>query len=407
MKALLVATQIDERGGGAAAAARQSAAGLKRRGIDVVVVATRREAGMAVEERDGLRCYTFRPRNLYWIGDKDTRPAYQKAGFQLLDVWNPHVYRTVRRIIERERPDVVHVHKLRGLSPSVWAAARAAGVRRVVHTCHDYELLSPEGTLSGRLGERAARGDRILWPYQALRRSFSRDVALVTAPTCFTLEQHAALGFFPRARQCIVPNSHGLWRDELDARRSAAPESAATQPGRPARFLYLGRLETPKGIEVLLTAFEKAVAREPSLRLDVAGWGTLEHSLRARYEHLPQLRFHGTVGGEAKDVLLAAADALLVPSIWREVFGIVIAEAFAWGKPVIGSDVGGISELVRDGETGFLVPAGDGEAWVEQLLRAAHTIDALRRMPPACWAAARHYTLDAVAEQYAAAYEAA
>jgi glycosyltransferase involved in cell wall biosynthesis len=407
VKALLLATQLDNLGGGAAAAARQLAAGLQRLGVDVVVVSTHRRPELAIDEQDGIRCYRFRPRNLYWIGDKDTKPAYQKAGFQLLDVWNPHVYRVVRAIIEREQPDVVHVHKLRGLSPSVWAAARAAGVRRIVHTCHDYELLSPEGTLSGRLGERAARGDRILWPYQTLRRSFSRGVALVTAPTCATLEQHTALGFFPRARQCIVPNSHGIWRAELEARRAPVVEAEIALPDRPARFLYLGRLETPKGIETLLAAFERAVAREPSLRLDVAGWGTLEDSLRARYRHLPQLHFHGTVRGEAKDALLASTDALLVPSIWREVFGIVIAEAFAWGKPVIGSHVGGISELVRDGETGFLVPAGDRDVWSEQILRAADAIAAVRRMAPACWVAAQRYTLDAVAEQYAAAYEAA
>lgn len=409
MKVLLVATRMDALGGGAATAARQVAAGLKRQGVDVVTVGTRREPGLAVDEQDGVRRYTFRPRNLYWIGDKDTKPVYQKAGFQLIDLWNPHVYRIIRTIIERERPDVVHVHKLRGLSPSVWAAANQAGIAglRLIHTCHDHELISPEGTLSGRLGILAVNGSRWLWPYQSMRRAQTRAVAAVTAPSGFTLRHHTALGFFREACAAVIPNSHGLSEGELDSLRA---ELERQQPGPQTtdlRLLYLGRLDAIKGIAVLCAAFEKAIARRPGPRLDVAGEGVSLEALKSRYAHLPQIRFHGQVLGEQKRRLLSEADAVVVPSVGQEVFGIVIIEAFAHGKPVLATAVGGIPEVVEEGNTGLLVQAGNVEQLAEVISWAGENVGALRAMQPACFVAARAYTLETVTAAFLGIYESA
>lgn len=404
MKVLLIANQIDTLGGGAAAAVRQLAEGLGRRGVRVVVVCSQREPQPA-RQVDGALIYSFRPRNLYWIGDKDSQPAYRKVAFQVIDFWNPHVYQVVREIIAREQPDVVHVHKLRGLSPSLWRATRQAGVARLVHTCHDYELLSPEGTLSGGLGQRAAVGSPWLRPYQGPRRAWSRAVVAVTAPSRFTLDQHTRLGFFAGAKQFVVPNSHGLSRAELEANRAAIIAPAKTDDNtRPTRLLYLGRLDPPKGVDLLCAAFEQAVAAEPSLCLDIAGWGTMLEMLRARFGHIPQLTFHGPVDGQVKRDLVAAADALVVPSVWGEVFGIVIAEAYAYGKPVIATNIGAIPELIQEGQTGFLLPPGDVAALTIALQRAAARPAQLRSMASACLSAANSYTLESMVDAYMAVY---
>ena len=76
MKVLLVATQIDELGGGAAAAVRHLADCLKGQDVEVVLAGSQREAGMVQTDVNGIPAYLFRPRNLYWIGDKDTRATY-------------------------------------------------------------------------------------------------------------------------------------------------------------------------------------------------------------------------------------------------------------------------------------------------------------------------------------------
>lgn len=408
MKVLLVGTQVDHLGGGAAAALRQLAQGLKLHGVEVVIVSTHREPVSSQQQADGIRIYSFRPRNLYWIGDKDTQPPHKKALFQIVDIWNPQVRQALQAIIEHERPDIVHSHKLRGLSPSVWSAASRAGVTNLVHTCHDYELISPEGTLSGRLGRRAAEGELMMWPYQALRRNFSKAVRTVTAPSRFTLDRHIALRYFPKATPRVIPNSHGIGMDELAALRTVVETRAQhNDKTTPGRALYLGRLDPPKGIESLCTAFATAVAAHPSLHLDVAGWGTLLDLLKDRYRNIPQLVFHGPVEGEKKHELLLNADVVVIPSIWEEVFGIVIVEALAYGKPVIATSIGAIPELVIEGKTGHLVPPGDTYALADQLARVASSPHLFRGMTPACLDAAKTYTLESITAAYLAAYNSA
>jgi glycosyltransferase involved in cell wall biosynthesis len=142
------------------------------------------------------------------------------------------------------------------------------------------------------------------------------------------------------------------------------------------------------------------------VRLDVAGDGSRGDALRVAYGGLSQVRFHGHVAGEEKRRLIAAADALVMPSIVREVFGISIAEAYAFGKPVIAARIGGMPELVRPGETGLLVEPGDEAGLQEALCALAADPARVRAMAPACAAAARAYTLEAVTDSYLSAYEA-
>ncbi len=403
MKVLLVSYLLDPRlGGGAATAAAHVVRGLAGQGVEVVTVTTHNDPRPTVTNDNKLRGYIFRPRNLYWVADKSRQPIIKKIVWQLLDVWNPHVYRTVREIVRREKPDVVHIHKLRGLSPAVWSAV-AAESRPLVQTCHDYEAISPEGTLESTVGRLARQRHWMLRPYQAVRARLSNTVDVVTAPSHYTLDVITGAGFFGRARRLVVPNSHGLNEAELEAIRQ--PPRLVAWPDSPLRLLYLGRLETNKGIDILCQAVAQLVADLPHLQLNVAGSGSREADLRAEYAALPQICFHGHVSGSAKQELLAQTDVVVMPSVWQEVFGISIIEAFAHGKPVIASRVGGIPEIVRDKVTGLLVTPGDSGELSVAIQNLAAQPERLQTMSPACRLAARAYTPHAVVAGYLAAYD--
>ena len=163
-------------GAGAAAVAQYIAKELSARGHQVIVITTHPKSHLAVERTNGITVYRFFPCNLYWVGHKDRQQAWKKVLWQLIDIWNPHAFRIVRDILAQERPDVLHVQKLRGLSPAIWSAARAVGISGIVQTCHDYELMSPEGALSSRVGQWALRGAWMLRPYQRIRAQFSKLV---------------------------------------------------------------------------------------------------------------------------------------------------------------------------------------------------------------------------------------
>lgn len=404
MKVLIVAHLLDPQlGGGAATSALRLCQGLAARGVEVVAVTTHGERQPLTSDKDGFRAYYFRPRNLYWVADKDRQSLLKKVTWQLLDTWNPHVYRHMRAIISRERPDVVHIHKLRGLSPAVWAAAAAENCRPIVQTCRDYEIVSPEGLLESSVGRMALRRHWALRPYQAARARWSRTVDVVTAPSRFTLETITGLGFFNCARPLVVPNTHGYRAADLPKLWPAAE----VQPSDGCfRFLYLGRLESAKGIDLLLRAFAQIAATTPQAHLDIAGNGTRAEALQRQYGAQPQVQFHGHTAGSAKDELIRRADVIVMPSIVREVFGNSIIEAFAFGKPVLAARIGGMPELVSPDQTGALVEPDDVDSLARALAEMAAAPERVRGMAPACTAAAYDYTLEAVSDGYLRAYEA-
>lgn len=403
MKVMVVSYLLDPQlGGGAATSALRLCQGLVEQGIDVIAVSTQPQRQARATEADGFRVYYFRPLNLYWVADKDRQPMPKKVVWQLLDTWNPHVYRHLRRIIRRERPDVIHVHKMRGLSPAVWTAAAAENCRPIVQTCRDYEIISPEGLLETTVGRMALQRHWALRPYQAARAAWSREVDVVTAPSQFTLDTITGLGFFGNAHQLVVPNTHGYRATELPR---VAPGLAAKAANGIFRFLYLGRLETAKGIDLLLRAFAGIAAKIPYARLDIAGDGTRAAALGHEYGALAQVQFHSHIVGQEKDNLIAQADVVVMPSIVREVFGNSIIEAFAFGKPVLAGNIGGMPELVQPGCTGMLFNAGDVESLSGALYALASASESVRAMGPACVAAAQDYTLEAVTTAYLKAYE--
>lgn len=397
MKVALVTFRFDARGG-AVAVVRTLAEALSERGIEVVVITSRKEPGLAVHREGPLTVHSFRPPNLYWIGDKDRQATWRKALWQGVDIWNPFVVGPVRRILEAEAPDVVHVHKMRGLSPSVWSAARAAGAPSIIQTCHDFELMSPEGTLNGRTGELARRGALVMRPYQAIRRRFSRAVDIATAPTDFALDLLLDFGFFPRAIHRALPNSHGLTAEQVRERQARPPAGPGDE--RETRLLFLGRLDRVKGIENLCRTFVETARERPNLHLWIAGWGPLDASLRERFEDHPRIRFWGKVTGREKERVLEQCTAMVVPSLVPETFGLVIAEAFTFGKPVIGSRIGGVPELITHGKTGLLVEPGDDDALAAALRRVDAEPDLVSSMRDDCLAAAFAYTIESLVDSH-------
>jgi glycosyltransferase involved in cell wall biosynthesis len=135
------------------------------------------------------------------------------------------------------------------------------------------------------------------------------------------------------------------------------------------RLLCVGRLIPIKGHIVLLRAFAQARQRVPSLRLDIAGRGPLEPALRALAKELgvgDAVRFLGYVAPIQRAIEDAAA--VIVPSM-GEGFGMVALEAMERARPVIAAAIGGLGELVEDGVTGYLVPAGEAEPLADALVR--------------------------------------
>jgi glycosyltransferase involved in cell wall biosynthesis len=177
---------------------------------------------------------------------------------------------------------------------------------------------------------------------------------------------------------------------------------AGTKP----RLVCVGRLIPIKGHLVLLRALAQARARVPDVTLDVAGRGPLAPALKAYVRELglqDAVRFLGFVS--PVEAAIEEAAIVVVPSL-GEGFGMVALEAMERGRAVIASSVGGLPEIVADGETGLVVPAGEAEALAEAIVALAGDLPRVAAMGKAGRARAlAEFTPERCVERVEALYE--
>jgi len=281
----------------------------------------------------------------------------------------------------------------------------------VVQTLHDYKLVCPNYMMfvNGRVCERCAD-----WRYwNACARRCMRGSLSSSALVCLEAYVHRILGSYRRhVRFFIAPSrsmrdrviAHGIDADRVVHVPHAIDLSGyAVRSGDEGYAVFVGRLSEGKGVMTLLRA--AALARD--VRLIVVGTGPLSAEAEgyAARKGLANVEFVGYHEGESLKSLVAGAAFVVVPSEWYENAPLAVYEAFALGKPVIGSAVGGIPELVLEGLTGLLYPAGDAEALAARLRelwadrsRAADMGRAARRRVEEEFGSERHY--DRIMEIY-------
>ncbi|MBI4317744.1 MAG: glycosyltransferase family 4 protein [Chloroflexi bacterium] len=223
------------------------------------------------------------------------------------------------------------------------------------------------------------------------RGFFERAAALhadrAVAVSSFLAEQVLRSGVSAN-RIDVVRNGVDLRRFRPDNDGSAMRQEYGLAPGAPL-VLQLGRIHQGKRQEDLVRAFAIARRRVLGLRCLLVGWEddryngsysnyTAELRHICEQENLGDSLIIGTARPEAAE-LMAAADIVAMPSL-DEGFCLVVAEAMATGKPVIGADSGGITELISDGVTGFLVPPKSPEVLSEKIVLLAESADLRAKM---------------------------
>lgn len=255
------------------------------------------------------------------------------------------------QVLDRARPDLVHTNTIVGLTPSIWEAARRRGIP-VVHTVRDYHLLCPRTTLLRSDGTDCQNPPLPCRVLAGLKRRYTGGLQVATGPTRYVLQRHLDAGFFPGAQTQVVPNALEEWPVDIPERGTA-----------PVRGLFLGQLVENKGITLLLEVLEGIFAdpRCAGFGFDFAGTGRLIQEVGDFCDrHADRARYHGMVSGDAKRDLLRQASFMVVPSVWAEPFSRSIIEGFSWGLPAIGSDRGGIPEVISHGSDGLVVPPEHG-----------------------------------------------
>jgi glycosyltransferase involved in cell wall biosynthesis len=302
-------------------------------------------------------------------------PVARKVSAAASLVYSDQCGRRFGELLEDFRPDLVHGHNIYGrLTTAVLDSARTRDVPTVM-TLHDHKLICPSYLMLSRgavcercegrkyyhcLLERCHKGGvlpSLVYTIEAYRNSFLgkyRGVRYFLCPSAFLKEKHARYGI-PEERLEIVPNF--LRMEEY-------------LPGDEGGeyVVYAGRLSKEKGLSTLLRAVEGL-----DVPLRIVGDGPMRESLEVRVRERCQKNvvFEGYKTGVELATMFRRSLFVVFPSEWYENAPMSILEAFAYGKPVIGANIGGVPEMITDGETGFLFPPGDAAALRERIRHLA------------------------------------
>lgn len=310
--------------GGVEVLARRLAAELTARGHQIVVVTSHDAMDLPdVSRDDGIEVHRLPFRRALTRG----QPAGIAESVTL-----------ARAIKHAFVPDVVHVAMA---GPTAMAYLKSADpARHIPMVLTMQQTMLPEG--AGLPG-----GDSLL----------ARVVAAANwTAACSRDELLEVRRRFPSVaeRTSLIPNA-----------LVSSPGHCPPLPFEPPRILGIGRLIERKGFDVALEAFARLTGRRLAPLLVVAGDGPARpelEALAARLEVAERVQFTGFVPPEMVHDTYGAATVVVVPSRRAEPFGLVALEAAAMGRPVVASRVGGLPEVVVEGETGLLVPEGDPDA---------------------------------------------
>jgi len=364
---------------------------LKLRGHQVFVITTRPAQGsfstFAKEVVDEVPVYRFYPWNVYWGYRAHNKPLFLKAIWHFIDVWNPQSYFGIKKILSWERPEIIHINNVGGLSNSIFWACKKDGAR-VVYFLHDYISVCPKSILLKSNNDLCNKPRLLCRLYQGVKRVNLRNrVDVFVSPSSFLLKMHQRYNSINSAETVVVPHGIEIAREELEKLWSL--KQNRTSNGQ-INALYLGRVDALKGLLVLSQAFK--LANRQDLRLHIAGVGDCLPQLQTEFKGNENIVFHGYVGGREKEELFLRCDVCVLPSIWYDNNPLVVLEAYKYGLPVIGSRIGGIPEMIQENKTGFLFEPGDHEALASILQSVSKK--RLRTMSRSCHEAARNYSMD-------------
>jgi len=224
-----------------------------------------------------------------------------------------------------------------------------------VHTCHDYSILCPCSTLfcpfwKGNICKHAKFLCKI---FQGLKRKTLLNPDIVIAPSQFVLDKYISAGFFKDTKKVLLP----LGIELSDINVNVDTNLSKRENKENIIILYVGQLGKHKGVQVLINAFKQL--KDNNIKLYIIGGGKYESDLKELAIPDKRITFYGKLLNEEVKKFYNEADILVVPSIWYDNSPMVIYEALRQGVSVVGSNIGGIPELIKDNYNGFLFEAGN------------------------------------------------
>jgi glycosyltransferase involved in cell wall biosynthesis len=308
---------------------------------------------------------------------------------------DPLAHGDLRRILRESRPDVVHFHNLHYAGLSAVRAAREEGIPSA-WTIYDYWLFCPSFMLLRSDGELCTRGhgahcvdcvgrERLPWLKPVKKALFALRPAMF-GPPADAVDRFVVLS--GASRDVLV--RHGVAAERVVVIPQHGWTEAAQAPGEgepvPGRLLYVGWVESRKGLHVVIDALAQVAAERPEVHLEVLGMAAdaryrerIEAAI-ARHGLAGRVRFREKVTREELLQELRRAWLVTVPEQWENMSPVILTEAMAAGACVLASRVGGVPSFVTDGVEGLLATRDDPADFARQVRWSLDHPDAVLAM---------------------------
>lgn len=303
---------------------------------------------------------------------------FEKSEFSTIMkyIYNIEARQKIDSFIKKKEYNMAHLHIYYGkLTASILNPLKSAGIP-IVQTLHEYKLVCPTYKLyNGQANCSACKGNNF---YNAILKKCNRGSVARSALSM--LESYISVWMGSQRLIDHFITVSDFQRQEIlkmgfsDEKISTVhnfidlEKFPSSYTAGQSYALYFGRIEKVKGLEVLLDAIELI---PDNIKIFIAGEGEYKNEMLGRIEKSDVLRkriqYIGFLKGQELSNAIQQAKFVIVPSIWYETFGLTVVEAMASSKPVIGSNIGGISEIIEDGETGYLVFPNNKEQLAERI----------------------------------------
>jgi glycosyltransferase involved in cell wall biosynthesis len=290
-------------------------------------------------EENNLKIYHVKQINIFIFLDLYKHSFVAKFVWHLLDIFNFGIARKISKILQTEKPDVVHTHNLMGLSLLIPFAIRKSKIKHI-HTVHDVQLVEPSGIILVGQEKKWRYAGCLMKMHIWIMKKLVDSPEIVISPSKFLLNFYKERGFFSNSSLEILANPLTL----------NVPKDFEKENHEVVNFLYLGQVEEHKGIVMLLENFTKI----KNANLHVVGDGSLLEGLKEKFANLENVKFYGRQGREELPNIFAKIDVTIFPSICYENYPSVIFESLSFGVPVLSANHSALLEFIEENKNGWL-----------------------------------------------------
>ncbi|HOP86438.1 MAG TPA: glycosyltransferase family 4 protein [Syntrophorhabdaceae bacterium] len=317
--------------------------------------------------------------------ETDNYNLFQKILFFRETVYSKKTKKEIKDILREFKPQVAYTHNIFPLiSPSIFHTLYDALIP-CIQNVQDYRWLCPNGVfyINDSICERCKNG--AFW--NAVRYRCFRESYLLSGLYATTISANRLAGVFKKIDAFLCTTEFnkqkliegGVKEDRIFIKPNYLDISDIEPSyGSGDHIIFLGRLSPEKGLWTLVKAFE----RLKDLKLRIVGTGPLEQSLKTyiKEKGIKNISMEGFKQGAEKNNLLKNSLFMVFPSEWYEHFPIVLLEAFAFGKPVIASNIGNMPLIVENGKSGLYFKAGDVNDLMEKVKFLSQNISEIVKM---------------------------